>query len=195
MHEHFSLAMVLLGENRVGRVHALEDATRLLERLRAVTQEGGRNGNLLEILVQLALAAWAAGQRARATELVRRALLIAQREGQVRVFLDAGPALAPVLRSVSPNSSGGSHAARVLGVASTAPVSVQLLDQLSDRELDVLRYLDSDLGGPEIARELSVSVNTVRTHTRHIYAKLGATNRREAVRAAVRLGLLRPVRR
>ena len=51
--------------------------------------------------------------------------------------------------------------------------------------------LESDLDGPGIARELSVSVNTVRTHTRHIYAKLGVTNRREAVRRAARLGLLR----
>ena len=66
-----------------------------------------------------------------------------------------------------------------------------LVDSLSERELDVLRLLDSDLGGPAIARELSVSVNTVRTHTRHIYAKLGVTTRREAVREAARLGLLR----
>jgi LuxR family transcriptional regulator, maltose regulon positive regulatory protein len=53
-----------------------------------------------------------------------------------------------------------------------------------------LRLLESDLGGPDIARELSVSVNTVRTHTRHIYAKLGVSTRREAVREAARLGLL-----
>ena len=66
-----------------------------------------------------------------------------------------------------------------------------LVDALSERELDVLRLLESDLGGPDIARELSVSVNTVRTHTRHIYAKLGVTTRREAVREAARLGLLR----
>ena len=70
-----------------------------------------------------------------------------------------------------------------------------LVDELSERELDVLRLLGSELGGPAIARELSVSVNTVRTHTRHIYAKLGVTNRREAVREASRLGLLhRPAR-
>ena len=70
-----------------------------------------------------------------------------------------------------------------------------LVDSLSERELDVLRLLDSDLAGPAIARELSVSVNTVRTHTRHIYAKLGATTRREAVREAARLGLLGHPRR
>jgi len=77
--------------------------------------------------------------------------------------------------------------------ASNAPAGSRqpLVDSLSKRELDVLRLLDSDLGGPDIARELSVSVNTVRTHTRHIYAKLGVTTRREAVREAARLGVLR----
>ncbi|HLO35282.1 MAG TPA: LuxR C-terminal-related transcriptional regulator, partial [Candidatus Deferrimicrobium sp.] len=53
----------------------------------------------------------------------------------------------------------------------------------------VLRLLESELDGPDIARELSVSVATVRTHTRNIYAKLGVNNRRAAVRRAAELGL------
>ena len=55
----------------------------------------------------------------------------------------------------------------------------------------MLRLLGTDLDGPEIARELVVSLNTVRTHTRNIYAKLGVNNRRAAVRRAQDLGLLR----
>jgi LuxR family maltose regulon positive regulatory protein len=65
-----------------------------------------------------------------------------------------------------------------------------LLDPLSERELDVLRLLGSDLDGPGIARELVVSLNTVRTHTKHIYTKLGVTSRRAAVSKAHQLGLL-----
>jgi LuxR family maltose regulon positive regulatory protein len=65
-----------------------------------------------------------------------------------------------------------------------------LIDPLSERELDVLRLLSTDLGGPEIARELVVSLNTVRSHTKKIYAKLGVNNRREAVRRAEELALL-----
>nr|WP_272949126.1 LuxR C-terminal-related transcriptional regulator [Kribbella pittospori] len=65
-----------------------------------------------------------------------------------------------------------------------------LVDPLSDRELDVLRLLAGDLDGPSIARQLVVSLNTVRTHTKHIYAKLGVTNRRSAVRRAHQLNLL-----
>ena len=63
-------------------------------------------------------------------------------------------------------------------------------DPLSARELDVLRLLATDLDGPEIARELVVSLNTVRTHTKNIYAKLGVNSRRAAVTRAGELGLL-----
>ncbi len=66
-----------------------------------------------------------------------------------------------------------------------------LVDPLSDRELDVLRLLASELNGPEIARHLVVSLNTVRTHTKNIYAKLGVGSRRAAVRRGEELGLLR----
>ena len=53
---------------------------------------------------------------------------------------------------------------------------------LTERELQVLRLLDSELSGPQIARELFVSHNTVRTHTKHIFTKLDVTSRRAAVR-------------
>jgi LuxR family maltose regulon positive regulatory protein len=65
-----------------------------------------------------------------------------------------------------------------------------LIEPLSERELDVLRLLGSDLDGPDIARQLFVSLSTVRTHTQRIYAKLGVNNRRAAIRAAEELNLL-----
>lgn len=65
-----------------------------------------------------------------------------------------------------------------------------LIEPLSDRELDVLRLLRSDLGGPEIARELMISLNTMRTHTKNIYEKLGVNTRRSAVHRAEELSLL-----
>ena len=67
-----------------------------------------------------------------------------------------------------------------------------LRDQLSDAELRVVRYLPSNLTASEIASELVVSANTVRTHMRHIYAKLGAHSRSEAVARARELGLVAP---
>ena len=70
------------------------------------------------------------------------------------------------------------------------PPTRALIEPLSERELDVLRLLGTDLDGPDIARELIVSLNTVRTHTKNIYAKLGVNNRRAAVRRAEELDLL-----
>ena len=64
------------------------------------------------------------------------------------------------------------------------------VEPLSQRESAVLRLLGSELTGPDIARELVVSLSTVRTHTRSIYAKLGVTSRRAAVRRADELNLL-----
>ncbi|HET7722418.1 MAG TPA: LuxR C-terminal-related transcriptional regulator, partial [Acidimicrobiales bacterium] len=87
----------------------------------------------------------------------------------------------------------GQHAQRVLAAttarAAAAPTPHGLVEPLSSRELDVLRLLRSDLSGPEIARELVVSLNTVRTHTKNIYTKLDVTSRRAAVRRADELGL------
>ena len=69
----------------------------------------------------------------------------------------------------------------------TAPPG--LVDRLSDRELEVLRLLRSELSGPEIAGQLFVSLNTMRTHTKSIYTKLGVNSRRAAVRRADELSL------
>src|SRR5205085_3721991 len=61
------------------------------------------------------------------------------------------------------------------------------IEPLSERELEVLRLLGTDLDGPDIARQLVVSLSTLRTHTRNIYSKLGVNNRRAAVRRAAEL--------
>jgi LuxR family maltose regulon positive regulatory protein len=67
-----------------------------------------------------------------------------------------------------------------------------LRDTLSDRETRILRFLPTHLSAPEIANELYVSVNTVKTHLRHVYAKLGVNSRKQAIEQARVLGLLAP---
>ena len=74
------------------------------------------------------------------------------------------------------------------------PTEQALIEPLSERELDVLRLLGTELDGPAIARELHVSLNTIRTHTKNIYAKLAVTSRRAAVRRATELDLPPPTR-
>jgi LuxR family maltose regulon positive regulatory protein len=71
-------------------------------------------------------------------------------------------------------------------------VPPRVTDPLSNSEIRVLRYLPTHLSAPEIARELSVSTSTVKTHMRNLYAKLGAHSRAEAVGSARALGLLAP---
>ena len=98
-----------------------------------------------------------------------------------------------LLTSVAQEGQARDQARRLLGstgpTASSEQVPPGLVVPLSDRELDVLRLLRTELDGPDIARELMVSLNTMRTHTKSIYSKLGVNSRRAAVRRAEELGL------
>jgi LuxR family maltose regulon positive regulatory protein len=86
----------------------------------------------------------------------------------------------------------GSSARGYWGVARRANRDPRLAEPLSQGETRVLRFLPTSLSAPEIARELPVSVNTVRAHIRHVCGKLGAHGRTEAVARARALGLLAP---
>ena len=115
--------MVLLAQHRAGGARAAaHEAHQLLERLLVAAEAGGRAGNVLEVLVQMALASEAqGGNQARATDLLRRALVLAEGEGHIRVFLDAGPHLTAVLRRVEPGSPGGQLAREVLAAGAAHP--------------------------------------------------------------------------
>lgn len=123
--------------------------------------------------VTLAQVLLADGERSRAAALVDRLLEAAERGGRGGVVIE--------LRTLQAEITTPSTAARSSG---------NMGDALSDREQQVLRLLASDLSGPDIAKHLVVSVNTLRTHTKNIYAKLGASSRREALTRAAELGLL-----
>ena len=187
--EHVTLARALLGAGD-------RTAAGFLERLLTAAEADGRLGTALEILVLLALARQREGDAGAAMAALSRALELGEPEGYVRIFTGEGPAMAPLLTAAARRGVSPLYAARLTG--STGPVPAgptrrddALVDPLSDRELDVLRLLASELSGPDIARHLVVSLNTVRTHTKNIYAKLGVGSRREAVRRADELGLLR----
>ena len=99
--------------------------------------------------------------------------------------------MAVLLKALRKQPTAPAYLDRLIAAGSTiASLPQRLVAPLSERELEVLRLLGGDLGGPGIARRLSVSLNTVRTHTKNIYAKLGVTSRRDAVRQARALGLI-----
>jgi LuxR family maltose regulon positive regulatory protein len=193
--EHVTLARLLIAGFTAERTAgSLDETTRLLERLLVAAEQGERGGSVIEILVLQALAHQARGDVAAALAPLNRAVSLAEPEGYVRVFADEGPPMAALLKALARQSTISGYVRRLLAATSTTerhpPVKQPLVEPLSQRELDVLRLLGTDLDGPDIARELSVSLNTMRTHTKNIYAKLGVTSRRAAVRQAAELNLL-----
>ena len=197
--EHVTLARLLLAQYRTGRAMGSgQQAVELLARLLAAADDGGRAGSVIEILVLQALALQARGDPASALAPLQRALTLAEPEGYARVFIDEGEPMAALLAAAGERGIATGYVRRLLtALAATRPRPTGaagaegLVEPLSDRELDVLRLLATDLGGPDIARELVLSLNTVRTHTKNIYAKLGVNSRRAAVSRAEELDLLR----
>jgi LuxR family transcriptional regulator, maltose regulon positive regulatory protein len=199
--EHITLARVLLAQSRAQSAAAsVDDAARLLARLLRAAEAGERTGSALEILVLQALTDHARGEVRGALAALERALTLAEPEGYVRVFAGEGSPMASLLRGVAKRRPSWDYVRRLrhactraggtAAVGRTTPARQRLVEPLSERELDVLRLLGSDLDGPDIARELTVSLNTLRTHTKSIYAKLGVNSRRAAVRQAAELNLL-----
>jgi LuxR family maltose regulon positive regulatory protein len=130
---------------------------------------------------------------------MNRALTLAEPEGYIRLFVDELPSIAPLLQAATKQGTTRRYA-RLLVHASVrtsgkAGVGRVLVEPLSEREVDVLRLLATDLDGPGIADELVVSLSTIRSHTKSIYAKLGVHSRRAAVRRGEELGLMARVDR
>ncbi len=194
----------------------LTETVHLLERLGNASEAGGRVGVTVEVAVLTSLARDLTGDRVKAVESLRLALAVAEPEAWVRVIADDAVGLRGVLDEVErldgpspflaevraaagepPSPAGapprdgasGSRRSRGEGLAASHDPGPAHIEPLSERELEVMRLLGSDLDGPGIARQLTVSLSTVRTHTQHIYAKLGVNNRRAAVRRAHQLGL------
>jgi len=202
--EHITLARLLLaryksdyGDRADGSLH---EVMGLLERLLQAAEAGERTGSVIEILVLQALAHETQGDISAALGALQRALTLAEPEGYVRLFVDEGTPMAILLEEAAKHWPAQRYVRRLLAAFGAAreagkaedgaPVKRGSIEPLSERELEVLRLLRTELTGPEIARELTVSLHTVRTHTSNIYSKLGVDKRQAAVRRAEDLGLL-----
>lgn len=183
---HITLARLLIAR---GDPESLHEAIRFLARLLDAADD--RAGTSTEILTLQALALQASGEAALAP--LERALAQAEPEGYVRLFVDEGAPMLALLRSAAAAGIRPDYVRRLgraLRQSEPANTSAPLADPVSDRELQVLRLLATGLTGPEIARQLSVSLNTMRTHTKHIFTKLDVNTRTAAVRRAEALGLI-----
>lgn len=215
-YEHLTLARVLIAQyRRDGTDEVIHQVISLLTRLLETAETKERTGSIIKILVVLALASEAQGEvpgamvhdwpaskggaMQTAIASLERALTLAEPEGHIRIFAECGNPMARLLREAMDRDITSTYTKRLLTALETwgqsqepagVPATQPLIEPLSQRELDVLRLLKTELSGPEIARELFVALSTVRTHTKRIYGKLNVTNRRAAVKRAAELELI-----
>jgi LuxR family maltose regulon positive regulatory protein len=188
-YDQLTLARLLVAE---GNVREVLD---LLDRLLDAAQAAGRDGSVIEARLVRTLAHHANGDADSAVDDLAAALTEGAPAGYCRLFLDEGQPMTELLRHVARVAAHQvrAHAEDLLARAQRpsppAPPGRASEEGLSERELEVLRLLVTELSGPDIARELFVSPNTVRTHTKHIFTKLGVNTRRAAVRRAEQRGL------
>lgn len=195
-----TLARVLLAQDEA------DDALALLAGFLELARTQGRTGSEIEILMLTALAYHAQGKPEQASQTLQQALLRAEPEGYIRLFVDEGAPVAALLRLLLPrwkSKRGIDYLHRLLALLETgaprppapshptlAAEFPVLLDPLTPRERKVLRLLAAGLSNPEIANELVVSLNTVKTQVQSLYRKLQVSSRHEAIAVAERLQLL-----
>lgn len=197
--EHISLARVLITQGRAepdGKT--LAKSLELTNRLTLSAESAGRMGHLIELLIIQALALDAQGDINQALPSMERALVLAEPQGFVRIFLDNGNPIIHLLKEAARRNIAADYAIKLLNLIDTdnqpdvpnhSPSSL-LVDPLSDRELEVLHLIAQDLSYQEIADQIMVSLNTVRTHVKNIYSKLMVHKRSQAVAKARELNLL-----
>jgi LuxR family transcriptional regulator, maltose regulon positive regulatory protein len=187
---------------------ALGRPQQAVERLAPVAHaaiEHGQDGAAVQMLVPLAVAQAAAGDREAALESLRQALTLAEPAGYLRTFTDGGSRLTELLRLAAARGIAPAYAARLLAAMgeadrpagavtqAAAPTLVvqRLVEPLSERELEVLQMIAAGLSTQEIAETAFIAGGTVKRHIHNILGKLGAADRREAVKRARELGLVR----
>ncbi len=198
--EYLALARVRIAQGRNDSASPfLQEALRLLDRLLRDAETKARMGSVLEILVLRALALEAQGDRTSALSTLERALILAQPEGYIRLFVDEGPPMLALLRQAHAHSIVPGYVATLLrafgeqhasDLPLTSPRPSPLVEPLTERERDVLRLLLEGASNREIAHHLVLSVNTVKRHVYNICGKLGVQSRTQAIIRARALTLL-----
>jgi LuxR family maltose regulon positive regulatory protein len=167
----------------------------LLTRLLDISDQAGAVARKIELMTMQAVLYFEKGDLEDALVILEQAFSMAEPEGFVRVFLNQGESMAQLLYQAAIQGIRPEFCNRLLAQFSTpnrAGVSPQddLVEPLSDREKEVLKFIAQGATNQEIAQELILSLHTVKSHARHIYGKLGVKNRTEAVARARLIGLL-----
>jgi LuxR family maltose regulon positive regulatory protein len=165
-------------------------------------EQGGANWYLINLMPIQALALQASGREEDALNILRHCLTLAEPEGYVRAFVEKGSPMARLLQTALRQGIETQYITGLLSAFNLPTVTLEsgtaafrysggkLIEPLSERELEVLRFLNTNLSTPEIAREMILAPSTIRTHVRNIYAKLDAHGRIEAIQKAKDLDLI-----
>jgi LuxR family maltose regulon positive regulatory protein len=209
MFNYLVLIRLLINQGQRQDYKGIDQALGLALKLLEVTKAAGANLYLIETLVLQALIFHAQGEDDQALVSLERALVLAEPEGFVRLFIDEGAPMAELLlkavsRGISVDYTGkllealegevedlyGRRIPVSASMASTVDPSASLPEPLTERECQVMRLISTGLSNQEIAEELYLSINTIKTHTKSIYSKLNVRNRTQAVNRAKELGIL-----
>lgn len=190
--EYLSLARLMIAEGRPA------EAGRLLDQLYAAAEVNGMFVWRIVFLSMRALAYEAQGLREAAIATLKQALSLAEAEGYVQIFLEAGQPMAHLIHEVAARGFAPQYTGKLLTAFTGHPPAFdrpsvaanEMIEPLSQRELEVARLLAVGLTNQEIANRLYLSLRTIKFHTGNIYGKLGVKNRVEAVARAQALGLL-----
>ena len=207
--DHITLARVLLTRYLSDRAHgSLSEGLGLLERLLKAAEARGGQGSVIEILVLQAIAYHAQGDLPAALLLLQRALVLAEPEGYVRMFLDEGSSMMQLLREASAREIMPDYTGRLLAAFDSEKLKnadklalppahpeghrdgEPLIDPLSQREIKILQLIAQGLSNREIGERLFLALDTVKGHNRKIFDKLQVQSRTEAIARARVLGLL-----
>lgn len=176
--------------------HRYDEALSMLERALEWMLARHRPAEAVHIYILQARALHARGSAAQALSPLERALQLAEPGGYLRAFVDAGEPIEALLRQMYASGSlsiAPDYVARILAAfrqESKQAATGELLESLSDREMEVLRLIAANFSNQDIADTLVVSLNTVKTHVQRLYGKLSVNSRLEAVERARELGLL-----
>jgi len=193
-----SITRVLIAQGR------LDEALGHLENLENITKLKKLNNSHIEVLILTALVLDAKNDRDMALTYLRKSFTLAAKEGYVRIFVNEGPPMARLLYEALSRGIMPDYVRQLLGAfpleeSAQAPAKKSQVDQseliepLSEREIEVLQLIAEGLTNQEIASKLFLSLNTIKTHTRNIYAKLGIHTRTQAVARGRTLGLVRSI--
>jgi LuxR family maltose regulon positive regulatory protein len=187
-----TLAHVRLVQGLQGDEEALDEALNVLPRLVKIIEESGAAAYLIDAYIMQALALQAKGKSQQALKPLGRALTLGEQGGFIWVFVREGESMGKLLQEAVIHGGAISYAQKLLQEFDKNRIKVReeeailppLAESLTEKEREVLRCLESDSTIPEIADSLFISIGTVRTHIKHIYRKLNAHSRFEAVTRA-----------